>query len=99
MSVVDDVRKLLQDFIAPELSAIKESIGAYGQIADARWQAEQAQYATLQTNMELIKQQMKNNQDVTRENLELMRQEMRLNHDTVMEKLNVLAAAKEGATA
>ena len=63
MSTIDEVRKLLQDFIAPELSSIKVRLEAMEKIANARWEAQQSQYATLQTNMELIKAQMKNNHD------------------------------------
>jgi hypothetical protein len=59
MSAVDDFRKLLQDFIAPELTAIKEKIDGEGKVSDARYQSAQSQYAALQTNMELIKQQVK----------------------------------------
>jgi hypothetical protein len=59
MSTIDDVRKLLQDFIAPELAAIKEKIDGEGKVSDARYQAAQSQYAALQTNMELIKQHVK----------------------------------------
>ena len=63
MSTVDDVRKVLQDFLAPELASLKESQVAIHQIAEARWQAQQMQYSALQTNMELIKQMMKANHD------------------------------------
>jgi hypothetical protein len=61
MSAVDDIRKVLQDILAPEMAALKERITAVDKIAAARWEAEQAQYATMMTNMELIKEQMRNN--------------------------------------
>jgi hypothetical protein len=63
LSVIDDIRKVLQDFLAPELTAIKASLDGIAKVGEARFGAEQAQYAALQTNMELIKQQMKNNHD------------------------------------
>jgi predicted glycoside hydrolase/deacetylase ChbG (UPF0249 family) len=63
MSAVDDIRKLFQDFLAPELTAIKISVENAAKIADARWAAEQTQYATLMTHMELIRAEIKNNND------------------------------------
>lgn len=60
MSAVDDVRKLFQDFLAPELEAIKVSVENAAKVADARWAAEQTQYSTLMTHMELIRAEIKN---------------------------------------
>ena len=59
MSNVDDFRKLLQDFLAPELAAIKKQIDDQDKVSDARYQSAQSQYAAMMTNMELIKQQNK----------------------------------------
>jgi hypothetical protein len=75
LSNIDDVRKLLQDFLAPELAAIKEKIEGEGKVSDARYQSAQSQYAALQTNMELIKQQMKLNHDALMAKLETMERE------------------------
>jgi len=44
-------------------------IPTQSQLANARWQAEQAQYATLQTHLELIRQQMKVNHDAVMDKL------------------------------
>ena len=59
MSLIDDIRKLLQDFLAPELNAIKAGVEGVSKVADARWAAEQSQYATLTTHMELIRAEIK----------------------------------------
>lgn len=75
MSNVEDIRKVLQDFLAPEMATIKESLSAVHQIADARYQSAQSQYAALQTNMELIKQQMKNNHNAVMTKLDALERE------------------------
>lgn len=54
MSNVDDIRKALQDFLAPELAAIRENLTAQDKVAEARYQSAQSQYAAMQTHMELI---------------------------------------------
>ena len=41
-----------------------EALLALAKVMDARFEATQAQYATMMTNMEVIKQQMQNNQDM-----------------------------------
>lgn len=79
MSVIDDIRKLLQDLIAPELTALKEQIEAAALISDARYQSAQSQYAALQTHMELISQKV--------DNVQL---QMTNNHSAIMDKLNAL---------
>jgi hypothetical protein len=60
VSLIEDIRKLFQDFLAPELTAIKAGIEGVSKVADARWAAEQSQYATLTTHMELIRAEIKN---------------------------------------
>lgn len=67
MSVIDDLRKLLQDFVAPELASIRGGIEALGKISDARFAAEQMQYATLLTHLEIVKEQSKDTRDSIRE--------------------------------
>jgi hypothetical protein len=79
MSTIEDVRKLFQDFLAPELAelaAIKASMEAISRVADARWGAQQSQYSTMMTHMELIRAEVKNN------------------HTIVMNKLDELAKEK-----
>ena len=58
MSAIEDIRKLLQDFLAPELGAIREKITNIEKLETARFEATQAMYATLNTHMELVKQTM-----------------------------------------
>ena len=52
------------DEIPDDLRRIMESFVDYAKVMDARFEATQAQYATLMTNMEIIKQQMQNTQDI-----------------------------------
>jgi hypothetical protein len=75
LSNIDDIRKVLQDFLAPELSATRESLEAIHKISDARYQSAQSQYAALQTHMELIKQQMQNNHDAVMAKLTMLEKE------------------------
>ena len=84
MSVIDDIRKVLQDFIAPELSAIKEKLDGQDKVADARYQSAQSQYSAMQTNMELINRQIQD----TRSSVRLI----------VAQLDAVLAVMKEAAT-
>ena len=95
MSAVEDFRKVLQDFLAPELATIREKIDGIEKVADARFQAAQTQYAAIMTNLELIKQQATGRHDI-------LQQQIKNNHDAVMNKLDALAIAerkKEGAAA
>jgi phage-related minor tail protein len=52
------------DEIPDDLRRIMESFVDYAKVMDARFEATQAQYAALMTNMEIIKQQMQNTQDI-----------------------------------
>jgi len=52
------------DEIPDDLRRIMESFVDYAKVMDARFEATQAQYATLMTNMEIIKQQMQNNHEI-----------------------------------
>jgi hypothetical protein len=75
MSNIDDIRKVLQDFLAPELASLKEKIEAIHKISDARFEAQQSQYAAVQTNMEVIKQLVKNSNDVISGKLDALMKE------------------------
>jgi hypothetical protein len=59
MKTLDEICEQLQDFIAPDLAAIKEKIDGESKVSDARYQAAQSQYEALQTNLDLIKQHVK----------------------------------------
>ena len=75
MSAIDDVRKLFQDLLAPELAAIKTNIEAVSQVADARWAAQQSQYSTMMTHMELIRAEVKNNHNIVMNKLDELTKE------------------------
>jgi ABC-type phosphate transport system auxiliary subunit len=75
VSTIDDVRKALQDFLAPEVAALKAQIEGFARVEDARFAAAQTQYAAMMTNMELIKQQMKNNHDALMTKLDALMHE------------------------
>lgn len=47
------------------LEKLAEELLNYAKLTDARFEAMQAQYAVMQTNMEIIKQQQKHNHDAT----------------------------------
>jgi hypothetical protein len=47
-----------------ELRRMMESLLTYATVMDARFEATQAQYAALMTNMEVIKQHMQNNHEI-----------------------------------
>jgi hypothetical protein len=75
MSTIEDVRKLFQDFLAPELAAIKANMEAISQVADARWAAQQSQYSTMMTHMELIRAEVKNNHTIVMNKLDELAKE------------------------
>ena len=52
------------DEIPDDLRRIMESFVDYAKVMDARFEATQAQYAALMTNMEVIKQHMQNNHEI-----------------------------------
>jgi hypothetical protein len=53
-----------EDETPDELRRMMESLLTYATVMDARFEATQAQYATLMTTMEVVKQQMQNTQDI-----------------------------------
>lgn len=75
MSTIEDVRKLFQDFLAPELAAIKANMEAISRVADARWGAQQSQYSTMMTHMELIRAEVKNNHTIVMNKLDELAKE------------------------
>jgi hypothetical protein len=89
LSTVDDLRKLLQDFLTPEVSAIKESLKNIDKVSDARFQAAQSQFATTQTHMELIVQMQTRTNDAVRA--------VDVKLDTVLTRLDALVRERAGA--
>jgi chorismate mutase len=71
MSVVEDVRKVLQDFLAPELRALTVRMDAADKIAEARYQE-------IKTNAEARHQEIMTRLDGLKSSLELDKRVERL---------------------
>ena len=56
MEVVEDVRQVLQDFVAPELREIRGQVTAMNQRMDAAEEVNRIRYENLVQRLELIQQ-------------------------------------------
>jgi len=56
MGVVEDVRQVLQDFVAPELREIRGQLTAVGQRLEAAEEVNRIRYDNLVQRLELIQQ-------------------------------------------
>ena len=56
MGMAEDVRQVLQDFIAPELREIRGQLTALGQRIDASGEVHRIRYENLVQHLELIQQ-------------------------------------------
>ncbi len=54
MSIVEDVRKLLQDFLAPEVRSIHAAIAALDKVSEVRHQALLARFDTVDGKIERV---------------------------------------------
>jgi hypothetical protein len=54
MSVVEDVRQVIQDFIAPELRALGARMDAYEKVAEARHNEILARFSTVDEKFERL---------------------------------------------
>jgi chorismate mutase len=70
MSVVEDVRKVLQDFLAPELRALTARMDAADKIAEARYQEvkanAEARHQEIMTRLEGLKSSLELDKRVER---------------------------------
>jgi FtsZ-binding cell division protein ZapB len=95
MSTTDDVRKALQDVLAPEMTSIKEILDGADRVAGARWEASQSQYNTLLTSLELTRAQMENNRQQAQNNHDALKREIQNNHNELMNRLDALMGRAE----
>lgn len=58
MSAVEDVRKAIQDFLAPELRTISARLDAIGQIVDVRFDAMDVKFASVEVKLESLSKQI-----------------------------------------
>jgi uncharacterized protein YqfA (UPF0365 family) len=82
MSVVEDVRKVLQDFLAPELRALTARMDAADKIADARYQE-------IKANAEARHQEVKANAEALRQEVMSFRQEVMVRFDSLKDSLEL----------
>ena len=54
MSVVEDVRQVIQDFLAPELRAVTARLDALEKVMDARFNSVDAKFDSLRTQIQGI---------------------------------------------
>jgi hypothetical protein len=76
MGVVEDVRQVLQDFIAPELREIRGQIAALGQRIDAAEEVNRLRYETLEQRLE---QRFAASEDVSR-----------ARHENILQRLDLI---------
>ena len=82
MSVIEDMRKVLQDFLAPELRALTARMDAADKIAEARYQE-------IKANAEARHQEVKANSEALRQEVVAFRQEVMLRFDNLKNSLEL----------